>query len=228
MHGGTNGFATKLWKARDTSEENVQRVELTYVSPDGEEGYPGNPTTTVTYSLTDQNEFHMDFHATTDKDTVVNLMNHTYMNLSGEGNGTIHGHRLQVNADEYGLLDADRLTSGALRSVTGTPFDFRELAIVGDRLAMDNDQLKLARGFDHNFLVRGGDGTLVPAARLYEPQSGRVMDVLTTQTAILFYTGQKLREEFGGGECNPLSKTDWVYGRESKTMLQTTLTFCYA
>lgn len=192
VHGGVNGFATKLWEARDTSRGNVQRVELTYISPDGEEGYPGNLTTTVTYALTDQNEFQMDFHATTDKDTVVNLMNHAYMNLAGEGNGTIHGHRLKVNADEYSLLGADRLTSGELKKVAGTPFDFRKLAIVGDRLAMDNDQLKLARGFDHNFLVRGGGGTLVPAARVYEPRSGRVMDVLTTQTAVLFYTGQKL------------------------------------
>jgi aldose 1-epimerase len=192
VHGGVNGFATKLWKARDTSDENVHRVELTYLSPDGEEGYPGNLSTTVTYSLNEQNEFQMDFHATTDKDTVVNLMNHAYMNLAGEGNGDILGQVLQVNADQYGLLDENRLTSGELRSVTGTPFDFRQPAVVGDRLAMDNEQLRLARGFDHNFVVRGGGGKLVPAARVSHPQSGRVMEILTTQPAVLFYTGQKL------------------------------------
>ncbi len=192
VHGGSNGFATKLWTARDRSEEGIQRVELTYFSPDGEAGYPGNLTTTVTYALTDENEFHMDFHAVSDKDTVVNLMNHAYMNLAGEGSGSIHGHGLQINSDEYGLLDDNRMTSGELRSVTGTPFDFREPAIVGDRLAIDDDQLKLAKGFDHNFVVRGGGGKLVPAARVFHPKSGRVMNVITTQPAVLFYTGQKL------------------------------------
>ncbi|MFC1762793.1 aldose epimerase family protein [Planctomycetota bacterium] len=208
VHGGINGFATRLWTARDTSDGNVQRVELTYFSPDGEEGYPGNLSTTVTYTLTDQNEFRMDFHATTDKDTVVNLMNHAYMNLSGEGNGKILGHVLQVNADQYGLLDANRLTSGELRSVTGTPFDFRQPAVVGDRLAMKDDQLALARGFDHNFVVRGGGGKLVPAARMSDPKSGRVMEVLTTQPAVLFYTGQKLSGNSvgkGGKNYPPLS-----------------------
>jgi aldose 1-epimerase len=192
VHGGSDGFATKLWKGRVTSDGNVQRVELTYLSPDGEAGYPGNLSTTVTYSLTDQNEFQMDFRATTDKDTVVNLMNHAYMNLAGEGNGKILGHVLQVNADQYGLLDENRLTSGELQSVDGTPFDFRKPAVVGDRLTMINDQLTLARGFDHNFVVRGGGGKLVPAASVSHPQSGRVMEILTTQPAVLFYTGQKL------------------------------------
>jgi len=205
VHGGSGGLATRLWTARDTSNENVQRVELNYLSPDGEEGYPGNMNTTVVYSLNDQNEFRMDFYATTDKDTVVNLMNHAYMNLAGEGNGKILGHKLQINADQYGLLDENNLASGELRSVEGTPFDFRQAAVVGERLAMNDDQLILAKGFDHNFVVRGGGGKLVPAARVSEPKSGRIMDVITTQPAVLFYVGQKMNDKSTGkgGKIHP-------------------------
>jgi aldose 1-epimerase len=192
IHGGFNGFATKYWTARDASDKKAQRVEFTYFSPDGEEGYPGNLTTKVTYTVTDKNELEMNFDATTDKDTVVNLMNHAYLNLTGVGKGTIMDNVLQINADQYGLLDASHNTSGELRSVEGTPFDFRKPAVVGERMKQDDEQIKLAKGFDHNFVIKGGGkGKIVPAARLYDPQSGRVMEVLTTQTVLLFYSGQK-------------------------------------
>jgi aldose 1-epimerase len=153
VHGGANDFDTRVWQSRDVSSADEQRVELTYLSKDGEEGFPGNLQATVVYSLTDRNELRLDFSATTDKDTVVNLMNHPYLNLAGEGEGDILGHVLTIHADEYSPLDSNRVTTGKLESVKGTPFDLRKPAAIGSRINQDHEQLRFGRGFDHHFIL---------------------------------------------------------------------------
>jgi aldose 1-epimerase len=200
VHGGAHGFDTKLWQSRDVSDRRAQQVEFTYFSADGEEGFPGNLTATVVYSLTDKNELRMEFSAKSDKTTVVNLMNHAYLNLEGEGRGDIRGHVLTIFADKYSPLDAKNVTTGELRDVQGTPFDFRRPTAVGARIEQDDEQLRIGKGYDHHFVLNnGGKAHPALAARVYEPNSGRVMTVLTTETSALFYSGQKLKGILGKG-----------------------------
>ena len=192
LHGGLRGFDKVVWQARDVSTPGTPRVELRYLSKDGEEGYPGNLSATVTYSVTDANELRIDYLATTDKDTVVNLTNHSYFNLAGQGNGDILKHELQIDADSFTPVDAGLIPTGEPRKVEGTPFDFRQPTAIGARIHENNEQLIRGRGYDHNFVLRGGGGTLAPAAKVYEPTTGRVMEVLTTQPGVQFYSGNFL------------------------------------
>jgi len=190
LHGGPTGFHTRLWKAKEV--ENGQGLELSYVSQDGEEGFPGALTVFVTYTLTENNELKIDYHAMTDKETVVNLTNHSYFNLAGQGNGDILGHLLTIEAGRFTPVDAGLIPTGVLQPVEGTPFDFRKPVAIGARINDKNEQLALGGGYDHNFVLnRTGDG-LSLAARVTEPTTGRVLEVLTTEPGVQFYSGNFL------------------------------------
>jgi aldose 1-epimerase len=211
LHGGLVGFDKKVWKARDFVDAEGQHLELRYTSPDGEEGYPGNLDVTVTYSLNEQNQLRIDYVATTDKPTVVNLTNHSYFNLAGEGD--ILGHLLRLNADYFTPVDAGLIPTGELRPVKGTPFDFTEPTPIGARIEQDDEQLRYGRGYDHNFVLRGG-GSLAEAAEVYEPKTGRVLRVLTTEPGVQFYTGNFLDGTLRG-------KYGRVYHRRTGFCLET-------
>jgi aldose 1-epimerase len=190
LHGG---FNKRVWTAKDVSSGSGQALELTYLSKDGEEGFPGNLSVRVVYTVTDQNELKIDYSATTDKDTVLNLTNHCYFNLAGQGNGDILQHQLTIRADRFTPVDANLIPTGELRSVKGTPFDFRTATLIGARIDHDDQQLKLGKGYDHDWVLNGEpSGSLTVAAQAYEPRSGRVLEVSTTEPGLQFYTGNFL------------------------------------
>lgn len=192
LHGGIQGFDKAVWQAKEVTAAEGPGLELSYVSKDGEEGYPGNLSVTVTYTLTEDNELKIDYTATTDQPTVLNLTNHSYFNLAGQGEGDILAHQVVINAGRFTPVDAGLIPTGALRSVEGTPFDFLQPHAIGERINAPDEQLKLGGGYDHNFVLDGQPGTLRPAARVAEPASGRVLEVLTTEPGIQFYTGNFL------------------------------------
>ena len=192
LHGGAKGFDKVFWQAKEVPAANGSAVEFTYLSKDGEEGFPGNLTAKVVYTLTDDNELKIDYTATTDKETVVNLTHHSYFNLAGEGSGDILSHQLKINADKFTPINAASIPTGELKSVEGTPFDFRTAKGIGKDINADNEQLKNGKGYDHNFVVNGENGKLRPAAIVTEPKSGRVMEVFTTEPGIQLYTGNFL------------------------------------
>ena len=188
LHGGIRGFDKVLWNAR----QNGNSLELSYLSKDGEEGYPGNLNAAVTYTWTDANELRIDYAATTDKDTVLNLTNHSYFNLAGQGEGDILGHVVTIDADRFTPVDAGLIPTGELKPVEGTPFDFRKPTAIGARLDQPDPQLKFGKGYDHNFVLNRPSSTPALAARVVEPKTGRTMEVLTTQPGLQFYTGNFL------------------------------------
>ncbi|HYL86041.1 MAG TPA: aldose epimerase family protein [Candidatus Angelobacter sp.] len=195
LHGGIKGFNKALWTAKEIPAKGGQALELTYLSKDGEEGFPGNLNVRVVYTLTDTNELKIEYFATTDKKTVVNLTNHTYFNLLGvgPGMGDILGHALMIEADKFTPVDAGLIPTGELRGVAGTPFDFRKPTAIGARIEADDEQIKLGKGYDHNFVLRRKMGDPISlAARVTEEASGRVMEVWTTEPGIQFYTGNFL------------------------------------
>jgi aldose 1-epimerase len=193
LHGGMRGFNKRLWTAKDVSSNKGAALELTYLSKDGEEGFPGNLSAKVIYTLTDQNELHIDYSATTDKDTVVNLTNHSYFNLAGQGKGDILGHQLLIKADRFTPVDQTLIPSGDLKAVKGTPFDFITPTAIGERINQDDQQLKFGKGYDHNWVLNGGiKATPALAAEAYEPKSGRVLQVWTTEPGVQFYSGNFL------------------------------------
>jgi len=189
LHGGLHGFDKVVWTAKPIGNNSLQ---LTYLSKNGEEGYPGDLSATVIYTLTVNNELRIDYSATTDKDTVVNLTNHSYFNLEGQGVGNILGHIVTINADRYTPVDKTLIPTGELRPVAGTPFDFRTPHTIGERINADDEQLKYGRGYDHNWVLNRKGTSLELAARVVEPKSGRVLEVLTTQPGLQFYTGNQL------------------------------------
>jgi len=214
LHGGIKGFDKVIWNARPMKVPGSAALELTYLSKDGEEGYPGNLSVKVTYTLTNANELKIDYSATTDKDTVVNLTHHSYFNLAGQGNGDILNHRLYLNASRFTPIDAGSIPTGGLRSVRGTPFDFIRMTPIGARINADDEQLKFGSGYDHNFVLNGKTGVMRLAARVYEPTTGRVMEVLTTEPGLQFYSGNFLDGTLTGKEGK-------VYQRRSGFCLET-------
>lgn len=212
LHGGLKGFDKVVWDAEPVIGEGSQSLKLTYLSKDGEEGFPGNLNVAVTYTLTDDNSFIIDYLATTDQPTIVNLTNHTYWNFAGEGSGDVLKHELMLNADSFTPVDQGLITTGEIRSVGNTPMDFTKPTAIGDRIDSDYEQLKFGKGYDHNWvLISGESDGLELAATVYEPVSGRFMEILTTEPGIQFYSGNFLDGsiigksgrpyEFRGGFC---------------------------
>lgn len=214
LHGGIKGFDDVVWTAEEIKSSMGPAVRLTYLSKDGEEGYPGNLNVTMVYTLTNRNELRIDYTATTDKDTVVNLTHHSYFNLAGEGNGDILNHRLKLNASRFTPTDAGSIPTGELRSVAGTPFDFLKATAIGARINQDDEQLKFGNGYDHNFVIDGVAGRLRQAAVVTEPTTGRVMEVWTTEPGVQLYTGNFLDGTLVG-------KSGQAYQRRSGVCLET-------
>jgi aldose 1-epimerase len=190
LHGGLKGFDKVVWEADAFENETGVGLTLTYLSPDGEEGYPGNLSVAVVYTLTNDNELKIDYAATTDRPTVLNLTNHTYFNLAGGGD--ILGHKLTLTADKFTPIDETLIPTGELRRVEGTPLDFSQATPIGARIDEEDEQLRLAGGYDHNFVLDNLAGELILAARVEEPSSGRVLEVHTTEPGIQFYSGNFL------------------------------------
>jgi aldose 1-epimerase len=194
LHGGKEGFNRKVWKAEPVKVARGAALKLTYVSKDGEEGYPGTLTTTVTYELADDNALKITYHASTDKPTVVNLTNHSYFNLSGAGNGDILNEVLQLDADRYTPVDDSLIPTGELASVSGTPYDFRKATAIGARSA----QVPKLGGYDNNFVLNGEAGKLRKSGSLYDPASGRDMEVWTTEPGVQVYMSLGLNGTISG------------------------------
>ena len=202
LHGGLKGFDKVVWKAKPLQTFDGPALELTYLSKDGEEGYPGNLSVTVVYTVEEDNALRVDFTATTDKDTLCNLTQHSYFNLRGSGD--VLDHVVQINADKFTPVDATLIPTGELKPVDGTPFDFRKPTPIGTRINADNEQIKFGNGYDHNFVLNKFPREFRQAATVYEPTSGRVMEIWTTEPGVQFYTGNYL-----GGTIK--GKGGWVY-----------------
>ena len=209
LHGGLKGFDKLLWQGK----EIPHGVELTLVSKDGDQGFPGTLTARVRYTL-EGHALKIEYFATTDKDTVLNLTNHSYFNLAGEGQGTILNHLVMIPADRYTPVDSGLIPTGELAPVAGTPLDFRHPTAIGARINDDNEQLKLGGGYDHNYVLNGKEGVLHQAARVVEPTTGRVLTVETTQPGVQFYSGNFLDGTLHG-------KQGHVYVKRSGFCLET-------
>ena len=192
LHGGLKGFDKVLWRGEQFENNQGIGVVFTYTSKNGEEGYPGNLKAKVTYTLTDQSELQIEYQATTDEATPVNLTNHSYFNLVSEGNGDILKHNLILNADRFTPVDSTLIPAGELRSVAGTPFDFTKPTAIGARIDTNNEQLAIAHGYDHNFVLSRKGSGLELAGRVHEQQTGRALEVYTTEPGVQFYTGNFL------------------------------------
>ncbi len=194
LHGGKEGFNRKVWRAEPVKAAHGAAVKFTYVSKDSEEGYPGTLTTSVTYELTDDNALKLTYHASTDKPTVVNLTNHSYFNLSGAGSGDILNEVLQIDADRYTPVDSTLIPTGELKSVEGTPFDFRKPTAIGAR----NAQVPGTGGYDHNFVLNGSAGKLRKIGSVSDPASGRAMEIWTTEPGVQLYVSLGLNGSIHG------------------------------
>ncbi|MCD4831384.1 MAG: galactose mutarotase [Anaerohalosphaeraceae bacterium] len=186
LHGGIKGFDKVIWNANKINPADSAILELTYTSPDGDQGYPGNLACTVTYTLTNDDEIIIDYKATTDKQTIVNLTNHSYFNLAGHNSGDISGHTLMLNADNFTPVDENAITTGEIASVKNTPFDFTQPTQIGLRI----DQIQ--GGYDHNYVLNKEGGKLALAAKVLDPASGRAMEMYTTELGVQLYTGNFL------------------------------------
>lgn len=214
LHGGLKGFNQAIWRATELESKDGPSLQLEYLSKDGEEGFPGNLSVKVIYTLTDDNELKIEYSATTDKETVLNLTNHSYFNLAGAGNGDILQHQVMLKADKFTPVNESLIPTGELRSVQGTPMDFRTPTAVGARIDQDDVQLKYGRGYDHNWVLEsGGSKTPTLAASVYEPGTGRTLEVWTTEPGVQFYTGNFLDGAKG--------KSGKVYQRRYALCLET-------
>jgi aldose 1-epimerase len=214
LHGGSKGFDKVVWDAQAQGGDDGPELSLTYLSEDGQGNYPGNLSVEVVYTLTDDDELRIDYLATTDKDTIVNLTNHTYFNLADGGAGDILGHELMIAADRFTPVDERSIPTGELRSVESTPLDFRQSMAIGARIDQSDEQLRYGGGYDHNFVLNSGGGELALAVRVQDPVTGRVMEVYTTEPGVQLYTGNFLTGSFAG-------KGGVRYGKRSAFCLET-------
>jgi aldose 1-epimerase len=189
LHGGTKGFDKVVWTAEPVASKDGDTVRFTYVSADGEMGYPGQLTVHVTYTLRADNALAISYDATTTKTTVANLTNHSYFNLSGVANKSILGHKLTLKANRFTPVNATLIPTGELKPVKGTPFDFTTATAIGARIEAKDEQLKFGKGYDHNWVLNNAGGKLATAAILEDPESGRILEVKTTEPGIQFYSG---------------------------------------
>jgi aldose 1-epimerase len=214
LHGGVRGFDKRVWKAQPFERPGTAGLVLTRTSPDGEEGYPGNLAVRVTYTLTDRDEVGFEYFATTDKPTVVNLTQHSYFNLAGDGKRDVLGHELIIDADRFTPVDKTLIPTGVLAAVAGTPFDFRKPAAIGARIGADDEQIRNGGGYDHNFVLNGRGEGRAPVIRVFEPTTGRTMDIATTEPGVQFYSGNFLDGSVTG-------KAGHVYGKRYGFCLET-------
>jgi aldose 1-epimerase len=198
LHGGAHGIYKRLWKAEPAKSKEGPGVKLTYVSPDGEEGYPGKVTLTVTYTLTNKNGLRIDYRGTTDKPTVLNLAHHAYWNLSGDPTQTILDEELTIDADKTTPVDAGLIPTGKLADVTGTPMDFRKATKIGARIDVKDEQLEFGKGYDHNWVLRSPAKKVRKVVELFDARSGIVMQILTDQPGLQFYSGNFLNGTIHG------------------------------
>jgi aldose 1-epimerase len=200
LHGGIVGFNKRVWKAREIPSKEGESLEMTYLSADGEEGFPGNLSAKVVFTLpAERNELRIDYTATTDKDTVLNLTNHSYFNLSGEGNGDILDHVMTLHSKQFTPVDKTLIPTGELKNVGGTPMDFNSATAIGKRINENDEQLVFGKGYDHNWVLTRAGGGLSMAAEAYDPKSGRKLEVLTTEPGVQFYSGNFLDGAKGKG-----------------------------
>jgi aldose 1-epimerase len=214
LHGGMAGFDKALWSGKPEFHPDGPRLRLIHVSTDGEESYPGQLEVTVDYILTHDNELRIDYRATSDKPTHVNLTNHSYFNLAGPDSGDILGHEVLINADHFTPVVDRLIPTGEIRGVEGTPMDFREPSTVGAQIDDDDEQLQFGSGYDHNFVLNSAGTELSFAARVFEPTTGRVMEVLTREPGVQFYTANFL-------DGTLIGKEGKVYGRRCALCLET-------
>jgi len=207
LHGGVKGFDKVVWDAQEIKTQDGAALKLTYLSKDGEEGYPGNLKCTVVYTLTDNNELKISYDAQTDKSTVLNLTNHSYFNLAGYGSGDVSAHELTIKADKFTVSDENLIPTGEIKTVKGTPLDFTKPTPIGARIA------NVKGGYDLNYVLNSSDGSLALAARVHEPKTGRTMEVYTTQFGVQFYTGN-----FLDGSCKGKGA---VYNKHNGFCLET-------
>ena len=218
LHGGERGFDKVLWSGESFQTDSTAGVTFRYVSPDGEEGYPGTVRVAVTYTLTTRNELSIDYDATSDKATPINLSQHTYWNLHGDGHGDILDHMLTLNASAFTPVDSTLIPTGRIAPVAGTPFNFRRATAIGARINGADEQLRFGRGYDHNWVLDSGGGAgagaLVAAATVEDPASGRRLDIRTTEPGIQFYSGNFLDGTLKG-------KQGQIYGHRTALVLET-------
>ena len=192
LHGGVVGFDKVVWEEELSANGSNESIEFSYLSRDGEEGYPGNLNVKVKYTVTNDNELKIEYYAISDKDTIVNLTNHSYFNLSGQGSGDVLKHKIMINADRFTINDKNSIPTGVIASVENTPMDLRKLTYVGENISSSFEQIVFASGFDHNWVINDTGKKLKKAAQVYDEKSGRIMEVYTTKPGVQFYSANFL------------------------------------
>jgi len=193
LHGGIVGFDKVVWEKTPESQEYNQSIEFSYLSKDGEEGYPGNLNVKVKYTVTEEDELKIEYYAISDKDTIINLTNHSYFNLSGQGSGDVLKHKIMINADKFTINDKYSIPTGEIATVNNTPMDFRKLTYIGENISSSYEQIVFGGGYDHNWIINNGGHKLAKAAEVFDEKSGRVMEVYTTKPGIQFYSGNFIK-----------------------------------